>query len=119
MERRGILRIYTRAGMGAIASPQCLVLVAAVPRPLRGLRVLLDSLSAPAGPAHAAAGAPPPSLPPPSLPPPSAPSLPPPSAPSLPPPSLPSLPPPSPAGGKAASDDEEDAALALRFGFHV
>jgi hypothetical protein len=100
MQRPGILRIYTRAGM-----VQGLVLVAAVPRPLRGLRVLLDSLSAPAGPAHAAAGAPPPSLPP--------------SAPSLPPPSAPSLPPPSPAGGEAASDDEEDAALALRFGFHV
>jgi hypothetical protein len=98
MDRAGILRIYTQAGM-----VQGLVLVAAVPRPLRGLRVLLDSLSAPAGPAHAA-----PSLPPPSLPPPSAPSLPPPS-----------LPPPSPAGGEAASDDEEDAALALRFGFHV
>jgi hypothetical protein len=93
MDRAGILRIYTRAGM-----VQGLVLVAAVPRPLRGLRVLLHSLSAPAGPAHAAAGAPPPSLPPPSA---------------------PSLPPPSPAGGEAASDDEEDAALALRFGFHV
>jgi len=35
------------------------------------------------------------------------------------PPALPAPPAPTPAGSEAASDDEQDAALALRFGFHV
>jgi hypothetical protein len=67
-----------------------MVLVPLVPRPLGRLRMLLPSLQVKA--------APPPILPP------------------LPP--LP-LPPPPPPAGNAATEDEEDAALALRFGFHV
>jgi hypothetical protein len=71
-----------------------------VPRSLGRLRLALHALHAPAGaqtaqaPAQAPAGAPAPGAPP--------------VAPGAP-----------PAGCEAASDDEEDAALALRFGFHV
>jgi hypothetical protein len=35
------------------------------------------------------------------------------------PPAPPAPPAPTPAGSEAASDDEQDAALALRFGFHI
>ena len=66
-----------------------MVLVPLVPRPLGRLRMLLPSLQVKAAPP------PPPPLPP-----------------------LP-LPPPPPPAGNAATEDEEHAALALRFGFHV
>jgi hypothetical protein len=81
-----------------------MVLLPLVPRPLGSFRQLLMAMqtqgSVIAGAANAAdaapgaAGAP----------------APPPSAPA---------PPSSPAGCEAASDNEEDAGLALRFGFHV
>jgi hypothetical protein len=108
-----------------------MVLMPLVPRPLGSVRQVLlamhaqaraaDARPSPNGAAGAAGGAPatadaagpPPSAAP--SPPPSAAPSPPPSAAPSPPPS----PPPSPAGCEAASDDEEDAALALRFGFHV
>jgi hypothetical protein len=73
-----------------------MVLIPLVPRPLGRLRLLLlhapaatQTVQTPTG-AQTPAGAPP--------------------APGA---------PPSPAGCEAASEDEEDAALALRFGFHV
>jgi hypothetical protein len=79
-----------------------MVLIPLVPRPLGRMRLLLHALPAPAATqtvqtptgAQTPAGAPP--------------------APGAPPGA-----PPSPAGCEAASEDEEDAALALRFGFHV
>lgn len=69
-----------------------MVLLPLVPRPLGRLRLLLHALPAPAV-AQAVQT-------PTDAPPPVAPGAP-------------------PAGCEAASDDEHDAALALRFGFHV
>jgi hypothetical protein len=83
-----------------------MVLLPLVPRPLGRVRLLMHALHAhstsAAGGAPAAEGAPPAGGAQPA-----APDLPPVGA------------PPSPAGCEAAGNDEDDAALALRFGFHV
>jgi hypothetical protein len=77
-----------------------MVLIPLVPRPLGQLRLLMHALPAPAATqtVRTPAGA---------------------QTPAGAPPGAPPSPAPSPPACEAASEDEEDAALALRFGFHV